>query len=102
MVVCAVQVAWFRYLISFQMELADKKCRPSGSPPRDSGFAALQSRICAFPNHEADCKFAQYFRRCYSIWLMLLYLFASSHLPQEVIVLAFQHSAASCCLVPHL
>ncbi|BDA50323.1 probable GTP diphosphokinase RSH3, chloroplastic [Coccomyxa sp. Obi] len=56
-------VAWFRHLISFQMELADKKCRPSGSPPRDSGFAALQSRICAFPEHDADCKFAEYFRR---------------------------------------
>lgn len=69
-----VQVAWFRHLISFQMELADKKCRPSGSPPRDSGFAALQSRICAFPEHDKDCKFAEYFRRCHSFHLAPTFL----------------------------
>ena len=59
-----VQVAWSRYLVSFQMELADKKCRPSGSPPRDSGFLNLHLRICAFPTHDHGCKFAAYFQRC--------------------------------------
>ena len=59
-----MQVAWSRYLVSFQMELADKKCRPSGSPPRDSGFLNLHLRICAFPAHDSGCKFADYFQRC--------------------------------------
>ena len=59
-----MQVAWSRYLVSFQMELADKKCRPSGSPPRDSGFLNLHLRICAFPTHDSGCKFADYFQRC--------------------------------------
>lgn len=57
------QVAWCRWLISFQMELEDGKVRPSGSPPRDSGAAALSLAICAFPHHDAHCKFADYFRR---------------------------------------
>lgn len=61
---CLLQVAWSRYLVSFQMELADKKCRPSGSPPRDSGFLNLHLRICAFPTHDSGCKFADYFQRC--------------------------------------
>ena len=60
----ALQVAWSRYLVSFQMELADKKCRPSGSPSRDSGFLNLHLRICAFPTHDSTCKFADYFQRC--------------------------------------
>src|SRR5579875_1951823 len=82
----AAQVAWCRYLISFRLELADKKVRPSGtdnSPPRDpSGFAAVLSgsssllggavavpgssgaaALCAFPEHTPDCKFAAYFAR---------------------------------------
>jgi hypothetical protein len=63
-VVVCKQVAWYRYLISFQMELADKKCRPRGSPPRDGAFAALSTRVCTFPDHDSDCKFAQYFHRC--------------------------------------
>lgn len=63
-----VQVAWSRYLVSFQMELADKKCRPSGSPPRDSGYLNLHLRICAFPTHDSGCKFADYFQRCALLW----------------------------------
>lgn len=46
------------------MELADKKCRPSGSPPKDSSFLNLHMRICAFPTHDSGCKFADYFQRC--------------------------------------
>ena len=57
-------MAWSRYLVSFQMELADKKCRPSGSPPKDSSFLNLHLRICAFPTHSTGCKFADYFQRC--------------------------------------
>lgn len=63
-VMSLLQIAWSRYLVSFQMELADKKCRPSGSPPRDSGFLNLHLRICAFPTHDSGCKFADYFQRC--------------------------------------
>jgi hypothetical protein len=60
---CA-QVAWCRYLISFRLELADKKVRPSGSPPRDAGLAALGQSLCGFPEHAPDCGFAAFFARC--------------------------------------
>jgi ppGpp synthetase/RelA/SpoT-type nucleotidyltranferase len=62
-------VAWGRWLITWQLELVDKKCRPSGSPGRDTSLTAFYNRLhpstvpsCAFPQHAADCKFANFLR----------------------------------------
>lgn len=46
-----VQVAWARMLISWQLELADKKLRPAGSPAHDTTL----SHICPFPKHASSC-----------------------------------------------
>lgn len=67
-------VGWSRWLITWQMELEDGKCRPQGSPPRDTSLstlfpapfspataeAASNPPVCAFPQHAADCRFATY------------------------------------------
>ena len=45
------QVAWARMLISWQLELADKKLRPAGSPAHDTTL----SHICPFPHHNPHC-----------------------------------------------
>ncbi|KAK9784752.1 hypothetical protein WJX73_002843, partial [Symbiochloris irregularis] len=45
------QVAWARMLISWQLELADKKLRPAGSPAHDTTL----SHICPFPQHDSTC-----------------------------------------------
>ncbi len=57
------QVAYARWLVTWGMELEDKKLRPSGSPPRDGVLADLAHQLCAFPAHAPDCKFATFYRR---------------------------------------
>ncbi len=57
-----VQVAYARWLISFGMELEDKKVRPRGSPPREGVLADLAQQLCAFPTHAPNCKFATFYR----------------------------------------
>ena len=56
------QVAYARWLISFGMELEDKKVRPRGSPPREGVLADLAQQLCAFPAHAPTCKFATFYR----------------------------------------
>lgn len=55
-------MAWARWLITWKLELEDKKCRPSGSPGNDSSLAHLASQVCEFPSHGPDCKFAAFLR----------------------------------------
>ena len=49
-------------VITWKLEVEDGKCRPSGSPPRDTSLAAFADlRIgggaaCEFPQHAEDCK----------------------------------------------
>jgi hypothetical protein len=57
-----MQVAWARWLITWKLELEDKKCRPRGSPAHDSSLADLANKICNFPEHNSDCKFAAFLR----------------------------------------
>ncbi|KAK9823732.1 hypothetical protein WJX72_004985 [[Myrmecia] bisecta] len=60
------QVAWARFCITWQLELQDKKFRPSGSPPRDNSLAAIASQVtagCIFPEHKPSCGFAAYMQR---------------------------------------
>ncbi len=52
-------------VITWKLEVEDGKCRPSGSPPRDTSLAAFADlRIsgggagCEFPQHAEDCKCA--------------------------------------------
>lgn len=49
--ISCLQVAWARMLICWQLELADKKLRPAGSPAHESAL----SHICPFPNHDDSC-----------------------------------------------
>ena len=60
------QVAYARWLVTWGMELEDKKLRPSGSPPRDGVLADLAHQLCAFPAHAPDCKFATFYRRAHA------------------------------------
>lgn len=67
-------VGWSRWLITWHMELEDGKCRPQGSPPRDTSLSALfpapflpatraaacTAGICAFPQHASDCRFSDF------------------------------------------
>mmetsp|Transcript_8405 Transcript_8405/g.25207 ORF Transcript_8405/g.25207 Transcript_8405/m.25207 type:complete len:884 (+) Transcript_8405:164-2815(+) len=65
-------VGWARYLITWKLELEDGKCRPRGSPPRDTSLASLfpgpapcgapgvHGAGCSFPEHVADCRFAKF------------------------------------------
>ena len=55
-------MAYARWLISFGMELEDKKVRPRGSPPREGVLADLAQQLCAFPAHAPACKFATFYR----------------------------------------
>ena len=50
-------------MITWKLEVEDGKCRPSGSPPRDTSLAAFadlraggNGATCAFPQHAEDCK----------------------------------------------
>ncbi|KAK9836987.1 hypothetical protein WJX81_004431 [Elliptochloris bilobata] len=54
-------VAYARWLVTWGMELEDKKVRPSGSPPREGLLADLAHQLCAFPSHAFDCKFATFY-----------------------------------------
>ena len=56
------QVAYARWLVTWGMELEDKKVRPSGSPPREGVLADLAHQLCAFPSHAPECKFATFYR----------------------------------------
>lgn len=56
------QVAYARWLVTWGMELEDKKVRPSGSPPREGVLADLAHQLCAFPSHTPECKFATFYR----------------------------------------
>ncbi len=69
------QVAYARWLVTWGMELEDKKLRPSGSPPRDGVLADLAHQLCAFPAHAPDCKFATFYRRACPPALTLPYNF---------------------------
>ncbi len=60
------QVAYARWLVTWGMELEDKKLRPSGSPPRDGVLADLAHQLCAFPAHAPDCKFATFYGRAHA------------------------------------
>ena len=53
------KITWARFLISWQHEIDDKKCRPTGSPPRGTSL----TQLCLFPQHSSDCKFAKWLRR---------------------------------------
>jgi len=50
-------VEFARWLISWELELQDKKCRPSGSPEHDRTLAALHGELCRFPEHNKACPF---------------------------------------------
>ena len=49
-------------MITWKLEVEDGKCRPSGSPPRDTSLAAFadlrmaSGALCEFPQHAEDCK----------------------------------------------
>ena len=72
------QVAYARWLISFGMELEDKKLRPRGSPPREGVLADLAHQLCAFPAHAPTCKFATFYR-CAPGQPHVLYLFRRAY-----------------------
>ena len=56
-VVTEAHVEFARYLITWELELQDKKCRPSGSPEVDNALASLHGEICRFPIHNENCPF---------------------------------------------
>eukprot|EP00873_Tetraselmis_striata_P037498 jgi/Tetstr1/457762/TSEL_044307.t1 len=57
-VVTEAHVAFARWLITWELELADKKCRPTGSPEQDNALSALASEMaCSFPEHSKHCPF---------------------------------------------
>ena len=55
-------------VITWKLELEDGKCRPSGSPPRDTSLAAFASADgaepaaagCPFPEHSSHCRCARW------------------------------------------
>lgn len=55
--VTEVHVEIARWLITWELELQDKKCRPSGSPERDTALSSLQGQLCRFPTHNEACPF---------------------------------------------
>jgi len=56
-IVTEAHVAFARWLITWELELADKKCRPTGSPEQDTALSSLQHEVCSFPAHSEHCPF---------------------------------------------
>eukprot|EP00192_Tetraselmis_astigmatica_P010336 CAMPEP_0117649902 /NCGR_PEP_ID=MMETSP0804-20121206/1244_1 /TAXON_ID=1074897 /ORGANISM="Tetraselmis astigmatica, Strain CCMP880" /LENGTH=816 /DNA_ID=CAMNT_0005455719 /DNA_START=1014 /DNA_END=3464 /DNA_ORIENTATION=+ len=55
--VMEAHVEFARWLITWELELSDKKCRPSGSPDKDNVLSTLHGQMCQFPQHNKACPF---------------------------------------------
>ena len=59
---CLLWLYQLLQVITWKLEVEDGKCRPSGSPPRDTSLAAFadlrigNGAACMFPHHADDCK----------------------------------------------